>query len=350
MPTSFTTPRQVQEKLPAPPRYLEHIASSRTTIRNILNGKDDRLLLIVGPCSIHDVSGAKDYARRLKNLADEVSDSFFIIMRSYFEKPRTALGWKGLIHDPMLDGSNQIEQGFYLSRELLLFLAELQLPAGCEFLDPPAAIYNEDLISWGCIGARTAASQVHRQMASDLPMPIAFKNSTDGNSESAVCGCLSASYPHAFLGLNLDGALNVHYSKGNPDTHIVLRGGQDSANYDLHSMRKVFQQLRNAGLPERLLVDCSHDNCRKNHQMQQSVFDAVIHLAHKSETPIYGMMLESYIYEGNQPLQGPLETLEFGISVTDPCLSFADTEDLIRAGHITIQNHRKLCQSLQLTH
>jgi len=296
----------------------------------------------VGPCSIHDIKGAEAYAKRLKALSEEVSDSFFIVMRSYFEKPRTALGWKGLIHDPLLDGSHQIRHGFELARRLLLFLAEIQMPAGCEFLDPPSAVYNGDLIAWSCIGARTASSQVHRQIASDLPMPVAFKNSTDGNSESAVNGCLAASYPHAYLGLNHQGNLSIHHSKGNPDAHIVLRGGQSKPNYDLNSVRKAFQLLHRAGLPERLLIDCSHDNCKKKHDLQRIVFETVIKQTLESEAPIYGLMLESYLYGGNQPLKGPLETLQFGISVTDPCLSFEETEDLLRWGHAEIQAHKSL--------
>lgn len=340
MTITFTTPRELQERLPATPNHIEFIQHSRQTIRNILSGKDSRFLLIVGPCSIHDTKGAEEYAKRLKSLAEEVKESFFIVMRAYFEKPRTALGWKGLIHDPMLDGSHQIERGFELSRELLLFLADLNLPAGCEFLDPPAALYSGDLISWGCIGARTTASQVHRQMASDLPMPIAFKNSTDGSSESAVNGCLTASYPHAYLGLSMEGNLSVHHSKGNPDTHVVLRGGNSRPNYDLNSVRKTFQLLHRASLPERIIIDCSHDNCKKKHELQRVAFETVIKQALESEAPIYGLMLESYLNSGSQPLKGALDTLKFGISVTDPCLSFEETEEILRSGHNEIQTHR----------
>lgn len=340
MTITFTTPLELHERIPAEPYHQEFIEEARQTIRNILSGKDSRFLLIVGPCSIHDIKGAEEYALRLKTLAEEVKNSFYIVMRAYFEKPRTALGWKGLIHDPLLDGSHQIEHGFELSRKLLLFLAELKMPAGCEFLDPSAALYNGDLVSWGCIGARTTASQVHRQMASDLPMPIAFKNSTDGSSESAVNGCLAASYPHAFLGLSMEGDHRVHHSKGNPDTHVVLRGGSHKPNYDLNSVRKAFQLLHRSGLPERLLIDCSHDNCKKKHELQRIVFETVIKQTLESEAAIYGLMLESYLNSGNQPLKGSLETLQFGISVTDPCLSFEETEEIIRWGHHEIQAHR----------
>ena len=339
MTISFTTPLELQKRLPARPIHKAFIQNSRQTIRNILSGKDPRFLLIVGPCSIHDIKGAESYALRLKALADEVKDSFFIVMRAYFEKPRTALGWKGLMHDPMLDGTHQIERGFELSRKLLLFLAELNVPAGCEFLDPPLALYNGDLISWGCIGARTTASQVHRQMASDLPMPIAFKNATDGSSESAVNGCLAASYPHAFLGLSLEGELHVHHSKGNPDTHVVLRGGNNKPNYDLNSVRKAFQLLHRSGLPERILIDCSHDNCKKQHDLQRIVFETVIKQTLESEASIYGLMLESYLNGGNQPLKGSLENLHYGISITDPCLSFEETEEILRWGHHEIKTH-----------
>lgn len=342
MPIPFTTPQELHMRLPACLEHLAYVERSRQAIRSILLGKDERLLVIVGPCSIHDIDGAKDYARRLKTLSEELSDSLFLVMRTYFEKPRTALGWKGLIHDPLLDGSHQMERGFELARELLLYLSELGVPAGCEFLDPPAALYYGDLISWGCIGARTTASQVHRQIASELSMPVAFKNATDGSSESAVNGCLAASYPHAFLGHAVDGTLKMHHSKGNPDTHIVLRGGHQSPNYDLNSVRKAFQLLHSSSLPERLLIDCSHDNCQKNHELQRMVFESVVKQTLESEAPIYGLMLESYLQNGSQPLNGPLESLEYGVSVTDPCLSFEETEEILRWGHAEIQAYRKV--------
>lgn len=336
MPEPFITPRELHQKYPASIEEQAFIAANRQEIRDILSGKDTRLLLIVGPCSIHDTRGAEEYARKLKTLQMQVADSFLLIMRTYFEKPRTALGWKGLIHDPLLDGSHQMELGLALSRKFLLKLAELRIGAACEFLDPTAAIYNGDLISWGCIGARTSSSQVHRQIASDLPMPIAFKNSTDGSVENAVNGCLAATYPHAYLGLNESGTLKIHHSKGNPDAHIVLRGGESKPNYDPQSVRQALQALHRAGLPQRLIIDCSHDNSSKKHELQLEVFEEALEQVLR-ETPIAGLMLESYLQEGSQPLRGPLEQLRYGISVTDPCLSWEETESLILQGANKIQ-------------
>ena len=265
------------------------------------------------------------YAQKLKALSEEVKDSFLIIMRVYLEKPRTALGWKGLVHDPYLDGSHCMDRGYELAREFLLYLSHLELPAASEFLDPPSFVYNGDLITWGCIGARTSTSQVHRQMASDLSMPVAFKNSTDGNIESAVNGCLAASYPHAFLGLNEDGVLAIHHSRGNPDAHIVLRGGEKKSNYDLESISLAQKLLQHAELPERLIVDCSHDNCLKNYAHQEIVFQTVLKYAREEHLSIRGMMLESYLKAGNQPLSGSLSDLHFGVSITDPCLGWEET-------------------------
>lgn len=338
----FASPKELHEKLPVSLEQAEFIASSRKIIHNILTYQDPRLLLVVGPCSIHDVKGAKEYARRLKSLSDEVQDSFYMVMRTYVEKPRTSLGWKGLIHDPFLDGSHRIDRGYELARELMLFLADLKLPAACEFLDPPSFIYNGDLISWGCIGARTSASQVHRQMASDLPMPIAFKNSTDGNIETAVNGCLAASYPHAFLGLNHEGYLSVRHSKGNTDAHVVLRGGEGRPNYDRESIHLTQQLLHRAGLAERVIIDCSHDNCDKKHELQKRVFDTVLKMALQEHSPVRGLMFESYLHAGNQPLIGPLQKLHFGISITDPCLCWDETESLILSGHKEMQNFVKM--------
>lgn len=345
MPEPFITPRELHQKYPASIEQQAFIANMRGEIRSVLNGKDSRLLLIVGPCSIHDLEGAEVYAKRLKTLQDQVSDSFLIVMRTYFEKPRSALGWKGLIHDPLLDGSHQMELGLMLSRKFLLILADLKIGAACEFLDPTAALYNGDLISWGCIGARTSSSQIHRQIASDLAMPIAFKNSTDGGFENAVNGCLAATYPHAYLGLSESGALRIHHSKGNPDAHLVLRGGEFKPNYDPHSVRQALQTLHRAGLPQRLIVDCSHDNCSKKHELQPKVFEAALEQALR-ETPIAGIMLESYLQSGNQPLRGGLEQLKFGISVTDPCLSWEETESLILQGSHKIQARQQATDKL----
>lgn len=331
--TTFVTPRLLHARLPKTEQQQLFIEQARSQVRGILTQQDPRLLLIVGPCSIHDIRGAKEYGLKLKQLSQAVEASFLIVMRTYIEKPRTALGWKGLIHDPFLDGSHCIERGYEWARELLLYLANLELPVACEFLDPLSALYHGDLITWGCIGARTSSSQIHRQIASDLSMPLAFKNSTDGNIESAVNGCLAASYPHAFLNHNYDGNLAIQNSKGNPDVHVVLRGGENKTNFDPLSIRYTKQLMRRAGLAERILVDCSHDNCQKNHSLQKEAFESVLNQVLEGEAAIRGLMLESYLQAGSQPLTGPLNNLHYGISVTDPCLSWEETEELIWQAH-----------------
>lgn len=334
----FLTPKELRKQFPASRENLRFIDNSRLAIHNILSMKDSRHLLIVGPCSIHDIEGAKEYANRLKELSQQVRDIFYIVMRTYIEKPRSALGWRGFIHDPYLDGSHQIDQGYILSREFLLYLAELKLPSACEFLDATTSTFNGDLISWGCIGARTSNSQVHRQLASDLPMPVGFKNSIEGNIESAVNGCLTASYPHTFLGLNMEGILSIQRSKGNPDVHLILRGGETGPNYDKESIQLALQMLRRSSLPERVLIDCSHGNCQKKHELQKEVFRNVMIQSIES-TAIRGIMLESYLYAGNQPLNGPLNDLRYGVSITDPCLSWEETEQLVMDGYAIMQRH-----------
>lgn len=334
---AINTPQELHDKYPVSTATQKFIAGSRDKCRQILNSQSLPLLLVVGPCSIHDLTGAKEYAKRLKCLADEVAGSFFIIMRAYFEKPRTSLGWKGIIHDPFLDGTHQIGRGYELSRELLLYLAELKVPAACEFLDPLTAAYNGDLITWSCIGARTASSQVHRQMASNLEMPVAFKNTTDGSIENAVNGCLTASEPHAFLGLDLAGNLAIHHSKGNPDTHVVLRGGVGKPNYQSPFIDLTRSLLRSQHLPERVLIDCSHDNCEKKHDLQPLAFKSVLTQFQNGSEIIRGLMLESYLYSGNQPHKNSLNALQFGVSITDPCLSWDETADLVRAANHDLQ-------------
>lgn len=325
----FITPQDLKSALPLSPELEVFIAKSREQIRAVLQGSDNRLLLLTGPCSIHDVKGALLYADRLKKLAQQVSSQFLVVMRTYIEKPRTALGWKGLMHDPNLDGTDSLEQGLHITRKLLLELAERGLPAACEFLDPLTATYNGDLISWGCIGARTSASQVHRQIASMLPMPIAFKNSTEGNIEIAVNGCLYASQPHKFLALHDAGHIALKQSQGNPDTHIVLRGAEEKPNYDAQSIQTALKLLSKAQLPKRLIIDCSHGNSRKQHEQQLIVFRSVMDQVRSGTKEIRGLMLESYLKAGHQPHLGKAEELLYDVSITDPCLSFEETETLI---------------------
>lgn len=325
----FTTPKELSEKLPLNNDEKEFIESSRQAIRNILNGTDPRKLLIVGPCSIHNSHEALHYAEKLKQLSDQVKDSFVLIMRAYVEKPRTSIGWQGLLNDPHLDGSHCLETGFYTSRNLLIKLAEMRVPTACEFLDPLSSLYHSDLISWGCVGARTSASQVHRLMASRLNMPVAFKNSTEGSIESAVNGCLFAKMPHSFVGPDEDGALSIFKSSGNPDVHIVLRGGEGKPNYDKESIQKALKLMSDNKLNPNIIVDCSHDNSEKNHEKQPVVFQHVMEQMREGNLQIKGIMLESYLEEGNQAFNRNREALKFGVSVTDPCLSWKDTEKLI---------------------
>lgn len=325
----FRSPREIKNGYPLTESIQRFIDTSRQRIREALKPDSDLLILLIGPCSIHDVKGAKEYALKLKTLAEQTTDRFLIVMRVYLEKPRTALGWKGLLHDPFLDGSHRIEEGLIASRELLLHLAALGLPAACEFLDPISYNYFGDLISWGCIGARTSTSQVHRQLASFLPMPTAFKNSTDGNVENAVNGCLYASQPHTFLGMNEEGNLSLMRSKGNPDTHIVLRGGDGKTNYDAQSITHALHLLKKMGLPEGLIVDCSHGNADKKHEKQMDAFRSVMAQIKAGNKAIRGLMLESYLEEGNQPHHNDQSALKFGISITDPCLGWVDTENLV---------------------
>lgn len=345
--TPFSSPGELKSKLPLTPSLQQYIKEAREAVHQILCRKDPRLMLVVGPCSIHDLQGAKEYALKLKKLQEQVSDSFLLVLRAYVEKPRSALGWKGLLHDPHLDGSLRMDLGYSYAREFLLFLAEHRIPAACEFLEPTSAAYHGDLITWGCIGARTSSSQTHRQMAADLPMPIAFKNSTEGNIETAVYGCLTASYPHTFLGFNDAGHIVMQHAKGNSDTHIVLRGGNGLPNYDHESVRHALNALRRAGLPERIMIDCSHDNCKKKHELQKEVFNSSLELALHQEPGIAGLMLESYLYAGNQPLQHCKDSLKFGVSVTDPCLSWEDTEALILQGHALYQERSEFASILK---
>lgn len=332
------SPAEIKQQLPITHEQLQFISQARHHISNILEGRDQRLLLIVGPCSIHDSEAALDFAGKLRKLADEVADTFYIIMRAYFEKPRTTLGWKGLVYDPQLNGTNDIASGIRHSRRLLLGLAEMGLPAATEFLDPAVPRYIGDLISWACIGARTAESQIHRQFASGLPMPIAFKNSTSGNIDVAVKGVVSASAPHSFFGVDDSGRLAVVHSRGNPHAHIALRGGEHRPNYNEESVAFAAKQLEKHHLPKRMVIDCSHDNSNRCHENQKEVFDSVIRQTLSGNTAIRGLALESHIHGGSQ--QMPLDhlSLRYAVSLTDPCLDWISTEALITAGAAAIRN------------
>lgn len=325
---SLYSPDELHTILPLEHPQKQFIDQSRQEVMDILSGKDQRMLLIVGPCSIHDIIATKEYAMKLKNLSDELRSSFLILMRTYFEKPRTRLGWKGLLHDPHLDGGNEIGDGLKLTRKLLLDLAEMGVPTATEFLDPASPEYYGDLITWGCIGARTSTSQIHRQIASGLPMPIAFKNSTDGSIEGAVHGVQVAHVPHTYIGMEGSGRVALVHSHGNPFAHLMLRGGEKGPNYDTLSVQLALNLLEKAGCNRRILIDCSHDNCRKIPEKQVDVFRDVIEQIHNGNAEIKGLMLESHLKRGAQQL-GSGGALEYGKSITDPCLDWESTESII---------------------
>lgn len=334
---TIPSPEELLRDLPQTEEQALFISHSRTQIRNILSGEDPRYLMIVGPCSIHDVASATLFAKKLKSLVQSVQDTFYLIMRVYFEKPRTLFGWKGILRDPDLDGSHDLNKGLQLTRKLLLDLAELKVPVAAEFLDPASAYYFSDLISWGCIGARTAASQTHRQLASGLPLPIAFKNSTDGNIDIAINGVATASTPHSFIGMNERGQTQMIHTQGNPDGHIVLRGSDTATNYDPASIRYATEQLQKRSLASRLLIDCSHGNSRRNYQWQSQVFESIIQQIQQDNQSISGMLLESHLEAGNQTLSTDRTQIQSSISITDPCLDWPSTEKLLRWGHSQLQ-------------
>lgn len=301
----------------------EFVLKSRRTLISILEGEDPRKLLIMGPCSIHDMPSAYEYADKLKRLSEQVEDSFFIVMRAYFEKPRTSLNWRGFLHDPFLDGSHHIKEGLSLTRQLLKELTQREIPLACEFLDPAAPYFLSDYITWGCVGARTTSSQIHRHMASHLDLPVGFKNSIEGNVDIALHAIDVAKAGHKFIGLNLDGKLTLVHSKGNPHSHLVLRGGEKRPNYEAADIQNALKSTPH------LIVDCSHDNSRKIVQQQKIVFENVLDQILEGNSAIRGLMLESFLEEGSQPIS---PTMRYGLSITDPCLGFAATESLILNG------------------
>ena len=327
------TPAQIYAELPTSETAAQTVVDGREQLRNILDGTDNRLFVVVGPCSIHDVDGALEYARKLKQLSAEVSDQLLLVMRVYFEKPRTTTGWKGLINDPRLDDSFHVEEGIRLARKLLIELANMGIPVGTEALDPIMPQYLHELISWTAIGARTTESQTHREMASGLSTPVGFKNGTDGNIEVAVNAMKSVSSPHSFLGINPDGLSAVTRTRGNQYGHVVLRGGYDGPNYDADAIGSCRQQLDKAGLSPRIVVDCSHANSAKDPQRQPLVMDACIDQVVAGQSPIVGLMIESNLEAGNQPIPADLSDLKHGVSVTDGCVDWATTESMIRAAN-----------------
>jgi 3-deoxy-7-phosphoheptulonate synthase len=338
------TPKQIIQEFPLSLKQENFIHKSRMEVKKVLSPSDPRLLLIVGPCSIHDIIAAKEYATKLRDLAESVADSFYIVMRVYFEKPRSTLGWKGLLYDPFLNGSNDISTGLRWTRNLLIDLSEMGVPTGCEFLDPYTSNYFGELISWGCIGARTSSSQTHRQLASGLPMPVAFKNNPDGNLETAVRGAFSSSFPHTFIGLNEDGMAAIAHTQGNKNTHIVLRGAENKTNFDQESVAYALGLLRKANLLEGLLIDCSHDNSGREHLRQITVFQSVLNQVLDGNRNIRGLILESNLFAGNQSLVKNPSTLKYAVSLTDPCLDWESTKELIMTAHGALNKQRNIDQ------
>jgi 3-deoxy-7-phosphoheptulonate synthase len=324
-------PRQLKAEFPITTECNRIVVEGRETVQRILRGEDPRMLVVVGPCSIHDTKGALEYAQKLAALNEELKDELYIIMRVYFEKPRTTVGWKGLINDPALDDSYDIQTGLKVARKLLLDIIDLGLPTATEFLDPIVPQYIDDLVSWAAIGARTTESQTHREMASGLSMPVGYKNGTDGSLQIALDAMQSARAPHSFLGIDQDGITAIVRTKGNPVGHVVLRGGHKQTNYDPQSISASLAALEKAGQNPVLMVDCSHANSNKQFAKQEEVAQDVIAQRAAGNTALIGLMIESNLHEGNQPLTADLSALKYGVSVTDACVSWETTERILRS-------------------
>ena len=334
----LSTPEDVRTELPITEFSAKTILDSRKTIENILDEKDDRIFVVIGPCSIHDPVAAMDYAKKLKKISQAVSENLFIIMRVYFEKPRTTVGWKGLINDPMLDGSFEINKGIRIGRKLLLDIVDLEIPAGTEYLDLISPQYIADIISWGAIGARTTESQCHRELASGLSCPIGFKNGTDGNLQITIDAIKAASGAHHFLSVTKEGNSAIFSTSGNPYCHTILRGGSNKVNYDEKSIDDVSARLDKANLPQQIIVDCSHANSLKDHKKQMVVVDNLVGQLSHGEKRIKGLMIESNLVEGNQNINDP--DLVYGKSVTDACIGWEDTEKALYALSDAIKKRR----------
>lgn len=320
----------LKEEVPASETSLQTVLESRRVIESILSGNDPRMLAVVGPCSIHDPEAALDYARRLKRLHDELEDRVFLVMRVYFEKPRTRLGWRGLILDPHLDGSYDIQTGLRTARRLLGEITNMGLPTGSEMLDPIVPQYTDDLTSWASIGARTIESQTHREMASGLSMPVGFKNSTDGSIEVAVNALASSRNPHSFIGIDPEGRTCVLNTTGNEYGHIILRGGRTGPNYHDESVEEAVSMLEKAGYPPAVMIDCSHSNSLKDPSRQQKILRSAVRQRREGQTALVGVMIESNIGYGRQDIPENREDLLYGVSITDPCIDWDTTEESLR--------------------
>ncbi len=338
---TLMAPKTLKQEIPISHEANETLIMGRKSIEKILLGEDRRLLVIVGPCSIHDEKAAIEYAEKLSSLRKHVEETLFVVMRVYFEKPRTSVGWKGLINDPNLDGTCNMLEGLRKARSMLLQIAEMGLPAAIEMLDPITPQYVADLISWSAIGARTTESQTHREMASGFSMPVGFKNSTDGNLSSAINALVAVRAPQSFLGIDQDGKTCVVQTRGNSCGHIVLRGGK-RPNYDPLSIEEARLKLIEKGLPEAIMVDCSHANSMKKYQGQAIVWKNVINQCISGNEALIGLMLESNLFEGNQKFEVNVSSLNYGVSITDECISWETTEELL------LFAHEKLCQKFGL--
>ncbi|NIC06689.1 3-deoxy-7-phosphoheptulonate synthase [Billgrantia bachuensis] len=321
------TPEALKNEIPLSEIAERTVIEGRQTIQNILDGTDPRLLVVIGPCSIHDVDAALDYARRLRDLADKVQDTLYIVMRVYFEKPRTTVGWKGLINDPHLNGSFEIEEGLHIARKLLVDLSELGLPLATEALDPISPQYLQDCISWSAIGARTTESQTHREMSSGLSSPVGFKNGTDGSLDVAINALQSVSHPHNFLGINQSGQVAIIRTRGNAYAHVVLRGGNGKPNYDSVSVALAEQELKKASIKANIMIDCSHANSNKDPALQPLVLDNVTNQILEGNRSIMGLMVESNLGWGSQKILDDHSQMQYGVSVTDACIDWPTTEE-----------------------
>src|SRR5882724_3943618 len=332
----LSSPRELKAETPSSEAVNATVARSRERVIRILRQEDPRLLVVIGPCSIHEEKSALEYATRLNVLRKEFADRMEIVMRVYFEKPRTTIGWKGLINDPHLDGSQDIETGLKIARRLLLEITGMGLPAATEFLDPIVPQYIGGLITWAAIGARTTESQTHREMASGLSMPVGLKNSTDGSLQIAIDAMGATRHPHSFLGINEDGVTSIVRTTGNPHAHVVLRGGRTKTNYDAESIRAAEEKLISEKLQPVLMVDCSHANSEKKFAQQEDVWRSVVQQRAEGTRSLIGLMVESNIAEGNQPIPKNLKELRYGISITDSCIGWETTERMLRLGYETL--------------
>jgi 3-deoxy-7-phosphoheptulonate synthase len=334
-------PAILMEEFPVTDRGSETVTQTRTQIGQCLRGKDDRLVVVVGPCSIHDYKAGLDYAERLKPLYEKFKEELIIVMRVYFEKPRTTVGWKGMINDPDLDGSFQINKGLKMARGLLCRITDMGLPTAVEYLDTISPQFLADLVSWGAIGARTTESQIHRQLASGLSCPIGFKNGTDGNIQIAMDAIRAADYPHHFLSVTKQGLAAIVSTKGNPDGHVILRGGSSGTNYSEQQILQTSAALSKAGVNERIIVDCSHGNSNKDYRNQKVVAQEVAKQVQAGQSPIFGVMLESFIHEGRQDVV-PGKDLEYGKSITDACIGWDETIEVLGILAKAVRAKRKL--------